>query len=146
MIAVDTNILVHAHRADSIWHEAATRCLAAVARAPWAIPWPSVHEFMAIATHPKIFMPPSPVGDAILAVESWLSMPTLALLGETDGHWRTIASLLRAGSVTGPRIHDARIAALCLQHAVAELWTADRDFSRFPRLKTRNPLVDPPTA
>jgi len=24
---------------------------------------------------------------------------------------------------------------------VRELWTADRDFSRFPRLRTRNPLV-----
>ena len=87
-------------------------------------------------------MPPSPVKDAILAVEYWLAMPAPVPLGETDTHWPT---LLRAGSVTGPRVHDARIAALCLQHAVAELWSADRDFSRFPSLKTRNPLVDPPT-
>lgn len=38
-------------------------------------------------------------------------------------------------------IHDARIAAICLNHRVAELWTADRDFSVFPGLKTRNPLI-----
>ncbi len=38
-------------------------------------------------------------------------------------------------------IHDARIAAICIQNSVAALWTADRDFSRFASLKTRNPLV-----
>jgi predicted nucleic acid-binding protein len=43
--------------------------------------------------------------------------------------------------VVGPRIHDARIAALCIQHGVDEIWTADRDFSRFPGIKTRNPLL-----
>jgi predicted nucleic acid-binding protein len=41
----------------------------------------------------------------------------------------------------GPRIHDAHIAALCIQHSVDELWTADRDFSRFSALNTRNPLL-----
>jgi uncharacterized protein len=46
------------------------------------------------------------------------------------------------GQIRGGQIHDARIAAICLQHGVSELWTADRDFSRFPQLKTRNPLVD----
>jgi predicted nucleic acid-binding protein len=44
--------------------------------------------------------------------------------------------------VTGPLVQDARIAALCLQHGVRELWTADRDFSRFPALGVRNPLVE----
>jgi predicted nucleic acid-binding protein len=38
-------------------------------------------------------------------------------------------------------IHDARIAAICIQYGVSELWTADRDFSRFAGLKTRNPLI-----
>jgi predicted nucleic acid-binding protein len=42
---------------------------------------------------------------------------------------------------TGPKVHDARVAALCLQHGASELWTIDRDFSRFPGLKLRNPLV-----
>jgi len=48
--------------------------------------------------------------------------------------------LLRSSSVRGPQVHDARIAAICLENGVRELWTADRDFSRFPELKTRNPL------
>lgn len=37
--------------------------------------------------------------------------------------------------------HDARVAALCLRHGVRELRTADRDFSLFPALRVRNPLV-----
>ena len=39
-------------------------------------------------------------------------------------------------------VHDARVAALCIAHGVTELWTADRDFGRFPDLVTRNPLQD----
>jgi predicted nucleic acid-binding protein len=46
-----------------------------------------------------------------------------------------------SGRIAGPRVHDARIAALCLAHGVRELWTADRDFSRFPSLATSNPLA-----
>ena len=42
--------------------------------------------------------------------------------------------------MAGPLVHDARIAALCLASSVTELWTLDRDFTRFPALKTRNPL------
>jgi predicted nucleic acid-binding protein len=52
-----------------------------------------------------------------------------------------LGQLLVSSRVTGPRVHDARIAAICLAHGVTELWTADRDFSYFPRLRTRNPLV-----
>src|SRR5699024_9884608 len=55
-----------------------------------------------------------------------------------------LRSLVTDGRVVGPRVHDARIAAICLSHGISELWTADRDFSRFPALKTRNPLVEPP--
>jgi len=56
MIAVDTNILVYAHREDSQWHDAAYSRIVNLTegRAPWAIPWPCIHEFLAIVTHPKI--------------------------------------------------------------------------------------------
>ena len=141
VIGVDTNILVHAHREDSPWHERARRALAALGGERWGVPWPCVHEFVAIVTHPKIFNPPTPLDDAITAVDTWLEAPSLALLGELDGYWSVLAELLRSARVVGPRVHDARIAALCLQHGVRELWTMDRDFSRFTRLPTRNPLA-----
>jgi predicted nucleic acid-binding protein len=65
--------------------------------------------------------------------------PDLSVPGE--GLAPEIERLLSVGRVTGAKVHDARIAALCLSHGVSELWSADRDFSRFPDLKTRNPLV-----
>ena len=70
-----------------------------------------------------------------------MSAPNVRILGETSSHWEELKTLALQGQITGPAIHDARIAAICLQHGVSELWTADRDFSRFPKLKTRNPLV-----
>jgi predicted nucleic acid-binding protein len=54
---------------------------------------------------------------------------------------RAYVSLLLAGGVHGPPVHDAAIAALCPARGVHELWTADRDFSRFPALRVRNPLA-----
>jgi len=67
--------------------------------------------------------------------------PTLALLAEDDAYWPVLESLVERAALRGPAIHDARIAALCLRHGVQELLTADRDFSRFPQLATRNPLI-----
>jgi len=140
MIAVDTNILLYAHREDSPWHKGSLQCLARIGGKKWSIPWPCIHEFLAISTHPRVFDPPSPLSDALCAVETWLQSPSLVLLSESEGYLEVLASLLRDSKVAGPRVHDARIAALCIQHAVSELWSADRDFSRFSGLKTINPL------
>lgn len=143
MIAVDTNLLVYAHREDSAWHSAALRQLTTLAesRAGWAIPWPCVHEFLAIVTHPRIYSPPTPLAKAIDQVEAWLESPHLTMLGESAKYWETLRPALEVGRIAGGAVHDARIAALCLEHGVNELWSADRDFSRFPQLTVRNPLV-----
>ena len=143
MIAVDTNILVYAHREDSEWHQAANQRLVEVAegRAAWAIPWPCIHEFLAIVTHPKIFAPPTPLAKALDQVDAWVESPSLVLLAESQVHWERLRSLLQAGKVAGPRVHDARIAALCMQHGIRQLWSAARDFGRFHGLMVVNPLV-----
>ncbi len=143
MIAVDTNILVHAHREDSPFHEAAFSAVRTLAEAPapWAVPWPCLHEFLAIVTHPRIFEPPSTVEQAIGQVDAWLESPSIVLLTETVAHWPALRHSLGDGHVHGAQVHDARIAALCVQHGIDELWTADRDFSRYPRLRTHNPLL-----
>ena len=143
MIAVDTNLLVYAHREDSAWHDAAYTSIARLAegQSPWAIPWPCIHEFLAIVTHARIFAPPTPLMNAVDQVDAWLEAPGLVLLGETENYWMQLRSLLLTGRVSGPQIHDARIAGLCKEHGVSELWTADRDFGRFPGIQVRNPLV-----
>jgi len=111
-------------------------------RGAWAIPWPCIHEFLAIVTHPRIYDPPTPLAGALEQVDAWLEAPGLVLLSESGAYWSDLRALLVSGRVTGGQVHDARIAALCRQHGVSELWSADRDFSRFPDLNSRNPLVD----
>jgi len=72
--------------------------------------------------------------------DAWLEAPSLVRLAE-DADYRTVLrTLVREGRIAGPR-PDARVAALCLTHSARELWTADRDFSMFPALRVRNPLV-----
>ena len=143
MIAVDTNLLVYAHREDSDFHQAAKESVEALRHqpAPWAIPWPCIHEFVGIATHPGIYKPPSALSDAFGFVDSLLASPNLDLLAESPGYLEKLRKISTAAKLKGPRIHDARIAALCLHHGVRELWSVDRDFSAFPQLKVRNPLV-----
>jgi uncharacterized protein len=143
VIAVDTNLLVYAHREDSPWHESAYLRVRQLAegRAPWAIAWPCIHEFLAIVTHRRIFSPPTPVPTALDQVAAWLESPSLRLLHEGADHWQTLSVLIAAGKVEGAQVHDARVAAICLDHGVSELWSADRDFNRFPGLTVRNPVV-----
>jgi toxin-antitoxin system PIN domain toxin len=144
MIALDTNLLVYAHREDSPWHDRAYARVAELAegRSAWAIPWPCLHEFLAIATHPRIYRPPTPLAQALDQIEAWLEAPGLTILSEVDGYWPDLRVALETGRVSGPQVHDARVAALCRLHGVRELWTADRDFSRFLGLTVRNPLLD----
>ncbi len=143
MIAVDTNILVYAHREDSPWHESAFQNLKNLVEGPipWAIPWPCLHEFLAIVTHPRIFNPSTPVNLACQQIEAWLEAPHLVLLAESNDYWPILQQVVKEGKIQGPTIHDARIAALCQHYGIQELWTADRDFSRFPNLAPHNPLV-----
>jgi toxin-antitoxin system PIN domain toxin len=144
MIAVDTNVLVAFQRLEYSTHARAVAAVTELAEgtAPWAIPWPCVHEFLAVATNPRIFRTPTPMAHALAAVAALLESPSARLLAEGPGHWDRVSRLLLAGHVEGPVVHDARIAAICLAHGVKELWTCDRDFSRFPALRVRNPLVD----
>ncbi len=143
MIAIDTNLLIYAHKQGSPFHAAAAKVVDSIRHqsAPWAIAWPCLHEFIGIATHPGIYKPASKLSDALAFVDSLLASPQLHLLAESPGYFEKLRQIATDAKLKGPRIHDARIAALCLHHGVLELWSADRDFSAFPRLKVRNPLV-----
>ncbi len=143
MIAVDTNLLVTFVRTEYPDHETARVQIRDLAEGPaaWAIPWACVHEFLAVTTNPRIFRTPLSTTQAAEMIEALQESPTLRLIAEGPGYWDTLHSLIIPGSVSGAKIHDARIAAVCLTNGVRELWTADRDFGRFPALRVRNPCV-----
>ncbi len=144
MIAVDTNILVYAHRADSPFHDRARLTLESLAagRQPWAIAWPCVHEFLAVVTHPRIYKTATPAATAFAQLRALQALTHLAFIAESDDYLQHLEWLALAAKAQGGAIHNARIAAICLSNGVTALWSADRDFSRFPALPVRNPLID----
>jgi hypothetical protein len=144
MIALDTNILVYARRAESAHHARARDLVTRLAEGDegWALPWPCVYEFLRIVTHPRIFDPPTDLDRALDALESLFASPSLTLLGEGPAHTPHLRRMALAGGARGNLVHDAHIAALVLEHGVRELWTTDRDFTRFPGLRLRNPFRD----
>lgn len=142
MKAVDSNVLIYAEIVSSRHHQKARNLLTDLAEGalPWAIPWPCLYEFLRVVTHPRVFHPPAPLELALSDLKALLASPSLVLLSETERHFQIAESLIRQSGAGGNLIHDAHIAALCLEHGVSELLTGDRDFSRFTGLKASNPF------
>ena len=149
MIAVDTNILVYAHRRESRHHERAAEVVRKLAegRHRWAIPWPCVYEFFSVVTNHRIWKDrASSPDDAWRQISAWTASPMVALLTETDEFFAVLERVAHRPRVRGPIVHDARVAAICIAHGVEEFLTADRDFALFPELPTRDPLTTYPPA
>lgn len=142
MIAVDTNLLVYAHRLEMPFNERARQVLtdAVGGSEPVYVPWPCIHEFLAVVSNPRIFRDPTPIDVALDAVRRLLASLSGGLLAEGEGYLDALDRIARPALVQGALVHDARVAAICLFHGVRILWSADRDFSRFPDLTVVNPL------
>ena len=143
MIAVDTNILVFARRAETPFHAKARLLLEGLAQGdqPWALVWVCIYEFLRVVTHPRVFDPPTDLEAALEDLQSLLESPSLVLLGEGPAHLAAMRQTLLSGRATGNLVHDGHIAALLLENGVRELLTADRDFSRFPQIRIRDPFA-----
>ena len=138
MIAVDTNVLVYAHREGLDLHEAALERLSAIAGGlePWGLPVFCAGEFVRVVTHPKIFTPPSTLEQALAALKAVLQSPSLLLLSPGERYLDLFEDCVREADARGNLAFDAQIAAVCLEHGAKHILTADRDFSRFSKLQT----------
>lgn len=148
MVAVDTNLLVYAHRRAAPTHGAARAVLRSLieGKNAWAVPWPCCHEFLSVMTNRRLWKVGALAMDEAWAqLEAWAASPSNRLIGETVNFLPLFRDLVRRPRVWGPTVHDARIAAICIAHGVDILYTCDRDFSLFPELRTHNPLSDPPS-
>ncbi len=136
MIAVDTNVLVYAHREESPRHERALEAVAGFAEGdePWGLPVFVVSEFLRVVTHPRVYSPPTSRPAAVAVVESLLASPTLRLLMPGDRFWPLLQEAVEEGQVTGNRIFDAQLVAVCREHGVGSILSEDRDFRRFPSI------------
>lgn len=142
MRALDTNVLVYALVAGTDRHERARHVLAEHAEGsrPWALPWACAYEFLRVVTHPEVFESPMPIGRAVSCLGRVLDSPSVSLLSESERHPAIMSEVLEESGATGNLVHDAHIAALCLEHGVREIVTGDTDFRRFPGLTVVDPF------
>lgn len=143
MKAVDATILLHALHRRSPHHDVARQLLAALAqgRAPWALPWPCVYECLRLVTSARVFQPPMPPAAARRDLQALLASPSLVLLSEGDRHAEVLDGLLATSGATGALVDAARVAALCREHGVSQLFSADLDLLRFAGLAVTNPFL-----
>jgi len=142
VIVIDANILLYAHDSADPRHAPAARWLEATIGGAEAVglALTTMLAFIRITTDPRVYAIPIAATDAIELVESWLRRANVHLIGPTDAHWRTLAALAVAGQSRGPVMMDAHLAALTMGHG-ATLATSDRDFARFPGLRTIDPTA-----
>ena len=139
MIAVDTNILVHAHREEMRLHGPAGEMLRMLAEgdAPWGIPAPCLAEFVRVVTHSRVLFPPSELSVAFDFLEQLLISPTARLLTPGPRFLPTFRAQACHAAAAGNLAFDAQIAAICVETGATELVTLDRDFARFDGLTLR---------
>lgn len=138
MIAVDTNVLVYAHREELPPHRQARARLVELAEgaARWAIPVFCLGEFLRVVTHPRLFDPPFELGEACEALDRVLGSPSLVVLTPGDRFWSLLSRAAKDARAVGNLVFDAQIVALCREAGVRVLLTEDRDFDRFPGFST----------
>ena len=126
MIAVDTNILVYAHRRES---EVGDRAYAVVKELvegdqPWAIPWPCCYEFLSVVTNHRIWQDVATTPEhAWQQFSAWMASPSNRMIGETEAFADVLSRFVLRPRVVGGVVHDARIAAICVAHGVEALLT-----------------------
>jgi toxin-antitoxin system PIN domain toxin len=133
MIAVDTNVLVYAHRAGLPKHPAAAKVVTDLAEgtAPWALPVFCLGEFLRVVTHPRLFDPPYDAAEACEALARILQSPSVRVLIPGEAYPDLLLQTVRESEATGNLVFDAQIVALCREAGVTALVTEDRDFARF---------------
>jgi toxin-antitoxin system PIN domain toxin len=141
MLLLDANILLYAANQAAPEHKPIIRWLdeALAGPEPVGFAWNVIAAFLRITTRSKLLDSPLTITESIQRIESWLDLPNVIVVRETESHWRIFSDLMVACNVAGNLVMDAHLAALAISHD-AKLITCDADFARFPGLRWANPL------
>lgn len=137
MIAVDTNVLICAHRSETELHSRARERLTTLAEGsePWAVPVFCLTEFVRVSTHRRVFNPPSTLSQAISFLSGVFDSPSCHIALPGNRFFPLLDSALHHGDARGNLAFDAQIAALCQEQGIERILTNDRDFERFDKLR-----------
>ena len=128
----DVNVLVYAHREETVDHARYAQWLIELANGPepFALSELVLHGFLRIVTHSRIFDPPSTSSQAFKFLNSLLELRTCTLIRPGPHHWGIFRQLCEGGNLRGKIIADAVHAALAIESG-CEWVSGDTDFSRF---------------
>ena len=142
MIVLDANLLIYSYNRDSSHHARARAWLENTLSSIEVVglPWQVVSAFLRVMTNPKLPAERFDLEQAARIVDLWLAHPNVQVLTPGVAYWPLFRRMVIEGRAAGPRVSDAEIAALTMEYG-GVLYTADRDFARFPGLRWRNPLV-----
>ena len=143
MIAVDTNLLVYAHRSLVSEHGGARRAIEAACADPrgWGISLASVSEFWAVVTHRMSRGRPSRPGEASAFLRALVEDGGMQIWTPGVGFAERLSQLAVDLQVSGVRIFDLQIGLTAFEQGAHELWTHDTAFVRIPGLRVRDPLA-----
>lgn len=143
MIAVDTNLLVYAHRASVPQHSKARAVLEEAAVRPdgWGVALPCVAEFWMVVTHPSAAGRPSTPEEARGFLDCLQRDACMQLFVPSRGFGARLLTSAERSSVTGPRIFDLQIGLIAVEAGVSEIWTHDARFLAPPGLRVVDPLA-----
>lgn len=143
MKITDANLLLYAYNESAEQHEKAKNWLEESLSTSeiFGLSWQIITAFLRISTNPKSFPLPFTLAEAIEIVDDWFAQPQVKILVPTERHWEIFRQLVNEGQTSGALMMDAHLAALAIEHG-AVLATTDRDFAKFSKVKTINPLKD----
>lgn len=141
MILPDVNVLLYAFRSDAENHAAYRTWLEGVLNGEMAYGM-SPHVLASVirlATHPRIFVRPDRVADAVAFASVLLDQPHCQIIQPGLRHWSIFTALCRKANANGNLVQDAWLAALAIESG-CEWITTDRDSARFEGLRWRTPI------
>lgn len=141
MIAIDTNLLIYAHRSATREHRSARSAIEAACGSAGgcAITLPSIAEFFSVVTHPAASGRPSSPGDAAAFLAA-LEEAGAIVIGPGPAFSTRLVQTAADLAVSGPRIFDLQIGLCALDGGATELWTHDANFVKIPGLIIHDPL------
>lgn len=141
MIVPDANVLVYAHNRSVPEHEAARHWWEAVVGGsePVGIDWTVVLAFVRLLSSPTIVERPLAPSALLAKAGAFLEQPNVRLVTPGPRHVAIMRELFEVTGAGSRLTTDVHLAALAIE-LDGRLATTDADFSRFPRLRSFNPL------
>ncbi len=143
MIAIDTNLLVYAHRSGTAEHVAAQRAIeeACNSRGGCGVAEQAIAEFWSVVTHPAAEGGPSSPHEAARFLRVLEEDGGVVTFAPGPGFAARLVQTAVDLNVRGPRVFDLQIALCAMDGGATELWTRDERFVKVPGLRVRNPLA-----